>query len=294
MELGTHEGKIAFVAFLSFFVVLEAGLLIWLRKTAYPWAEAAASLGVALIKRVVDLLTAGLAAAFMLWMYDFRIMTLEINSVFMVLALFLSVEFFYYWHHRFGHEIRWLWATHGVHHSANHMNLSVAGRLGVTGAISGSAVFFSPLVLIGFHPVAVFAMLALGLFYQIWIHNEWIGKLGFLEKILNTPSNHRVHHGSNPEYLDKNYGGVLIIFDVMFGTYQEEREDIAIKYGIVKPVTTNNPVKIAFFEWANMARDLANARSFKDAFGFMFRHPGWAPEPVKDSAKRLGSREGAA
>jgi sterol desaturase/sphingolipid hydroxylase (fatty acid hydroxylase superfamily) len=294
MDLGTYEGKMAFIAFLGFFVVLEAGSLIWLRKTAYPWAEAAASLGVAVIKRVVDLLTAGLAAAFMLWMYDFRIMTVEINSAFMVLALFLSVEFFYYWHHRFGHEIRWLWATHGVHHSANHMNLSVAGRLGVTGAISGSALFFSPLVLIGFHPVAVFAMLALGLFYQIWIHNEWIGKLGFLEKILNTPSNHRVHHGSNAEYLDKNYGGVLIIFDVMFGTYQEEREDIAIKYGTVKPVTTNNPVKIAFFEWANMARDLANARSFKDAFGFMFRHPGWAPETVKDSAKRIGSREGAA
>ncbi|MEM8917794.1 MAG: sterol desaturase family protein [Pseudomonadota bacterium] len=291
MEFGTHEGKMGFILFLSLFILLEAGLLIWIRKTAYPWAEAFASIGVALLKRIVDLITAGIAATFLFWVYEHRLLTIEIDSIWMGALLFLAVEFFYYWHHRFGHEMRWLWATHGVHHTANHMNLSVAGRLGFTGLISGSVLFFAPLALAGFHPVGIFLVLALGLFYQIWIHNEWIGKLGFLEKILNTPSNHRVHHGSNPEYLDKNYGGVLIVFDILFGTYQEERDDIAIRYGTVKPVTTHNPLKIALFDWMAMARDVASAGSIKNALGHMFRHPGWQPTDHKLDGKQLDRSE---
>ncbi len=277
MEFGTYEGKTGIIAFLAVLALMEAAWIIFRRKESYPWAEAAASFGVTFLKRIIDLFTAGIVAGILFWAYEYRIMTLEVNSVAMLALLFFSVEFCYYWNHRFGHEIRWLWATHGVHHTPNHMNLSVASRLGVTSLISGKVLFFLPLAWLGFHPVSILVTLAAGLIYQIWIHNGWIGKLGFLEGFINTPSNHRVHHASNPEYLDKNHGGVLMIYDRIFGTYQAERDDITIVYGTVTPVTTNNPFKIAFFEWINMAKDVAKADNMKDVFGYLFRHPGWSP-----------------
>ncbi|MCG8672824.1 MAG: sterol desaturase family protein, partial [Pseudomonadales bacterium] len=183
MELGTHAGKMGFLIFLLIFVALEALWLIYRRGEAYPWQDSAASFGVAFVKRLVDAATAGIAGALLFWVYDHRIATLDIDSLWMLLLAFLAVEFFYYWHHRFAHEIRWLWATHGVHHTAPYMNLSVAGRLGWTGLLSGTVLFFAPLAYIGFHPVAILLLLAASLFYQIWIHTELVGQLGLLEGI---------------------------------------------------------------------------------------------------------------
>ncbi len=293
MELGTHAGKFAFLGFLLIFVLIEAAWIIYRRQENYPWEDSAASFGVAFGKRLVDALTAGIAAWFMFWVYEHRFMTLEINSIWMLLIAFLAVEFFYYWHHRFAHEIRWLWATHGVHHTAPYMNLSVAGRLGWTGLISGSVLFFAPLALLGFHPVTIFILLAAGLFYQIWIHTELVGRLGPLEWILNTPSNHRVHHGSNPEYIDKNYGGVLIVFDHLFGTYAREQDDIGIVYGVIDPVTSRNPFAIAFYEWRRMARDVMSARRFRDAFWYMFGRLGWNPAGDKQPQQHGTMNEAA-
>ena len=279
MELGTRSGGFVFLGLLALVILVEAGWLIWRRRQAYPWKEAAASMGVAVIKRVVDAATAGIAAGVLFWVYDHRLWTLEIDSLWMGLAFFLLLELAYYWHHRWAHEIRWLWATHGVHHSPNHMNLSVAGRLGWTGLVSGSVLFFAPLALIGFHPIAIFLGLAVSLFYQIWIHTETIGRLGPLEWIFNTPAHHRVHHGSNPEYIDKNYGGVLIIYDRLFGTFAEERAPV--RYGLVTPLKSNNPFVIAFFEWAAMARDVLRAESVRDIVLYLFGRPGWRPAPKR-------------
>lgn len=142
--------------------------------------------------------------------------------------------------------------------------------------MSGSFVFFAPLVCIGFHPVAVFLSLALSLFYQIWIHTELIDKLPRpIEFLFNTPSHHRVHHASDRKYLDKNYGGTLIIWDRVFGTFAKEEE--RPNYGLTKPVDSYNPVVIALNEWTQMFCDALKAKNWRDRFGFMFAPPGWSP-----------------
>ncbi len=275
MEFGTHfdsnTGNFKFLIILVIFTLFEA-LWIIFRQKQYPWKEAGASFLVAFIKRVIDLATAGASIAFMLWVYQYRLWTIEvIDHPFVLLGLFLLVEFAYYWHHRFSHITRWIWATHSVHHSPNHMNLSVAGRLGWTSLLSGSILFFAPLSLIGFHPIAIFLMLAAGLFYQVWIHTELIKTLGPLEWILNTPAHHRVHHGSNAQYIDKNFGGVLIIFDRLFGTFEKEEQKVI--YGLIKPMHSNNPFKIALFEWIHMFADLRHAQSTKHGLKILFGRP---------------------
>mgnify|MGYP000138325618 CR=1 FL=1 len=278
MEIGTHAGQFGFLILLSCAVLIEATFLIFGRKQEYEWGHSAASLGVAFIKRVVDALTAGATASILFWVYDLRLYTFELDTIWKLGVAFIAVEFAYYWHHRWAHEIRWLWATHGVHHTAPYMNLSVAGRLGWTGLLSGTVLFFAPLVLFGLHPYAVFLMLAAGLFYQIWIHTELVPRLGILEYIFNTPSNHRVHHGSNPEYLDKNYGGVLIIFDLMFGTYAKEERENPVIYGTVNPMISKNPIAITLFEWRQILQDTYRARNITEIFMYMFGRPGWKPK----------------
>ncbi len=291
MEFDASSARFGFVLFLGVVVLLEAFLLIRRGKSDYPWDHTATSFGVTLIKRGVDAATAGLFVGILFWAYDHRITTLEVNTPLMALACFLTVEFVYYWHHRWAHEIRWLWATHAVHHSAPYMNLSVAGRLGWTSLISGSAFVFAAPALIGFHPLAIAATLAAGLFYQLWIHTELVPRLGPLERVLNTPSNHRVHHASNPEYIDKNYGSVLMIFDVLFGTYQSERDDVKVRYGLVEPMESRNPIAVGLFEWGRMARDARKARSVREFLGYTFGRPGWKPAPADQMVYLLGPPE---
>lgn len=281
MEMGTKSGGLVFLVLLAAIVALEA-CWIMRRRNSYPWKEALASFSVAAVKRGVDFLTAGIAAGIMFWAYEHRLWTQEINNAIDGLVFFLLFELVYYWHHRFAHEVRWLWATHSVHHSPNHMNLSVAGRLGWTGLISGSVFFFAPLALLGYQPMVIFLTLAASLFYQVWIHTDMIGRLGPLEWIFNTPSHHRVHHASNPEYLDKNYGGVLIIFDRLFGTFARELGEP--RYGLVKPHHHLNPFKIAFHEWGLMAKDIAQAGSLRDILSLMFGKPGFQPGKPKETA----------
>ncbi|WP_461535058.1 sterol desaturase family protein [Spongorhabdus nitratireducens] len=273
------SGGLRFLVFLGIFVLLEAGWLILQRRQSYPWKPALASFAVAAIKRIIEVATAGIAAGFMFWVYSHRFWTIEITGLASGFLFFLLLEFCYYWHHRWAHEIRWLWATHCVHHTPADMNLSVSGRLGWTGLISGSVIFFAPLALIGFHPLAIFLGLSASLFYQIWIHTELVGKLGPLEWVFNTPSHHRAHHGSNRRYINKNYGGVLIIYDRIFGTFVEEIVDESepVVYGLTRPVNSNNPFRIALHEWFNMARDLNQATSWKHIPGYLFGPPGWKP-----------------
>lgn len=159
-------------------------------------------------------------------------------------------------------------------YSPNEMTFLTAIRLGWTAEISGGFLPFLPLVLFGFHPVGVFVMLAANLIYQFWIHTETVPRLGWLELVLNTPSNHRVHHASNDRYLDRNFGGVLVIFDRLFGTYIAEAKDEPCRYGLTTPLLSTNPVTIAFHEWRNMLRDARRACGWKAKLRMLFGPPG--------------------
>lgn len=191
--------------------------------------------------------------------------------------LFIGLEFFYYWFHRASHRIRWFWINHSVHHSPNQLNLSAAVRIGIFGKVTGTFVFFSPLIWLGFSPRLVAFALTLNLLYQFWIHATWLPKLGWLEYVLNTPSAHRVHHASNPQYIDANYGGVLIVFDRLFGTYVAEREDVPPRYGLVKPILSHNPLVVWFTPWVALWRDLRTAKGLGEVLGYLFMPPGWRP-----------------
>jgi sterol desaturase/sphingolipid hydroxylase (fatty acid hydroxylase superfamily) len=275
MELG----KLAVWIFGVFAVaaLIEAAILTRLRNERYDWRETAASIGVAIGQRIVNTALGGLVFAVLLGIWEYRVWTIALDAWYDYALLFLAVEFAYYWHHRFSHEMRWFWATHSVHHSPQKMYLSGAVRLGWTGQVSGAFLFYAPLVWIGFHPVAVFATLLINLIYQFWLHTELVGRLPGFDWLFNSPSNHRVHHAVNAEYLDRNYGGVIMLFDHLFGTYQRELPHIAPRYGLVKPLDSHNPFRIAFHEWINIARDLRSAKSIREILGRLFAPPGWSP-----------------
>jgi len=253
---------------------------LWRSRTrgeGYDWKAYLTSAGDLAIRQIVNFLPFGLALPVFSWAYGHRIHTFEMTSVGSVLALFIGLEFFYYWYHRASHTVRWFWNSHSVHHSPNQFSLANAYRLGWLGKLTGATIFFTPLAFLGFEPTTVLTALFLNLLYQFWIHADWIPKLGVLEYVLNTPSAHRVHHARNPEYLDANYGGVLIVFDRLFRSYVEERDDVPCSFGLVHPVTTYNPLRINIEPWIGLAKDLASARSLREVWGYLLAPPGWRP-----------------
>ncbi|MCB0970796.1 MAG: sterol desaturase family protein [Acidimicrobiales bacterium] len=187
----------------------------------------------------------------------------------------LAWDAIYYWNHRIMHETRWLWAIHVVHHSSEHYNLSTALRQPVMD-VFGMFVPYGLLSAIGFRPDTIETARGINLLYQYWIHTETIPKLGRFEEVFNTASHHRVHHGSNSQYLDRNHGSILIIWDRLFGTF--EREDEPVVYGLTKNIDTYNPVTIATHEYVDMVHDVQKSTTWRDRLSFVFRGPGWAYE----------------
>jgi len=224
------------------------------------------------------------------WVYQHRLWTLPMDHWTGWVACFLGQEFCYYWYHRAAHRVRWFWCTHAIHHSPNDLNLSAAYRFGWTGRLTGTLAFFALAPLLGMPPRIVLMLLSLNLLYQFWIHATWIPRLGPLEWVLNTPSAHRVHHASNLEYLDGNYGGVLIMFDRLFGTYIPERKDVPCRYGLVHPMRTYNLLVIEFAHWRGLWQDLKTARSASEVLGYLFRPPGWRPDGNGDTTEDLRRR----
>ena len=256
------------------FMALEYALGRLVHRDTHDWRESATSLGVALGQNAVRALEAGVVAVPFFFVYDHRLLDLSPTDPLALSALFLGSEFLYYWQHRASHRIRWMWATHAVHHSATRLNLTAGIRLGWTGNISGNFLFFLPLALVGFHPVAIVAMLGINLLYQFFIHTELAPRLGPLEWVLNTPRHHRVHHASNESCLDRNYGGVLIIFDRLFGTFAEPPEAEPLRYGLVGAVPSYNPIAIALGQWIAMLRDVRRARGPAATLRALFGPPG--------------------
>jgi sterol desaturase/sphingolipid hydroxylase (fatty acid hydroxylase superfamily) len=266
------------VPFFGLFVVIE--MIAW-RLTGrgrYETRDSAASLAMGLGSQVAPLFGgAAVVGAALVGAYQYRLFTVP-NTLWAVVLCFVLDDLRYYWWHRWSHEIRWFWASHIVHHSSQHYNLTTALRQTWTGQILGSIITKAPLALLGFHPAMIVFVGGLNLIYQFWIHTEMVGRLGPLELVLNTPSHHRVHHATNPRYLDANYAGALIIWDRMFGTFVEEVPEEKPRYGIVKNLGTFNPLLISFHEWISMARDLKSARSWREVLGYLFGPPGWSPD----------------
>jgi sterol desaturase/sphingolipid hydroxylase (fatty acid hydroxylase superfamily) len=200
------------------------------------------------------------------------------------LVAMIGIDFMYYWDHRAGHEVRLLWAAHVVHHSSQRYNLSTALRQTWTGEYT--FLFFIPVVAVGVPVEIALAAWSVNLLYQFWIHTEAIDKLWApVEWVMNTPSHHRVHHGSQSQYLDRNYAGVLIVWDRLFRTFEPEGEPV--RYGLTKNIETYNPLKVATHELVALARDVRRARSWRDRAGYVFRGPGWSPaqpEPAVSAA----------
>ncbi|MCK8480758.1 sterol desaturase family protein [Psychroserpens algicola] len=206
---------------------------------------------------------------------NFRLFTIPI-AWWSFIFIFFADDFAYYWFHRISHECRLFWASHVVHHSSKHYNLSTALRQTWSGGFY-SFVFWLWLPLLGFHPGMILLQMSISLLYQFWIHTEAIHKMPkWFEAVFNTPSHHRVHHGSNPIYLDRNHAGILIIWDKLFGTFQPELENEKVVYGLVKNIDTYNPVKIAFIEWIHMFKDaFSGQKSLKDRILYLIKPPGW-------------------
>ncbi|MEM7741664.1 MAG: sterol desaturase family protein [Pseudomonadota bacterium] len=265
---------------LEFFVGKRRGVALYTKK------QSMVSAVIMVVQRPLRLLPIGLTGLAFTAAYQHSVFKLPTDQWWYIPVLFIAVEFAYYWMHRASHEVRWLWANHAVHHSIEEMNVLGSARLGWTEGLSNGTLTFAPLALLGFHPLHVAAMLSINLMYQSWLHTTLIGKLGPLEGIVNTPSAHRVHHAKNADYLDRNHGGILMIFDRIFGTYVEERDDEPVEFGLVSPPQTINPVKLAFFEWSNIIKDL-NTYSIRHWPHLLFGPPGWSPDGKRQTSAEL-------
>lgn len=195
------------------------------------------------------------------WIYTHGFQLFPNLTWYAVVLLFIAQDFLYYWFHRAAHRVRWIWASHVAHHSSTHLNFSTAFRQSMTYQISGMWIFWLPLAYIGFTPDDVLLIVGLNLAFQFFIHTQMVGKLGFIEYMFNTPSHHRAHHGKNSQYIDKNYGGTLIIWDKLFGTFVNEDE--APIYGITRQINSYNPFVILFNEWTAMFKDAIQDKTLK-------------------------------
>jgi sterol desaturase/sphingolipid hydroxylase (fatty acid hydroxylase superfamily) len=264
------------IAIPVFFLTMLVEYLV-LRRTSvagrigYAWRDTLASLSMGSGYLVLSALAKLLWLPAFVWLHQYR--AFDIPSRWWSWALlFLLQDFCFYWAHRSHHHVRFLWAAHVNHHSSQHYNLSTALRQSWTEHLTALP-FYVPLVLLGFDPFTLAAVELFNLFYQYWVHTESVNSIGWLEWIFNSPSHHRVHHGSNDQYLDKNHAGILIIWDRIFGTFEPEVEPV--RYGLTKNIDSHNPVHIAFHEWISMFRDVRAAQSVKHALGYIFRPPGW-------------------
>lgn len=251
------------------------------RGMGYDWRAWWSSLGDVFGRVLVNrALGGGMVGLLLSGVAELRVADIAMDRWWHWGLLFIGQEFCYYWMHRADHRIRWFWLNHSVHHSSEQYALASAYRLGWTGKITAAAVCFAPLVWLGFPVPLVLAALALNLFYQYWLHTELIGRLPrWFEYVFNTPAHHRVHHASNPEYLDCNYGGVLIVFDRLFGSYREEVDGVPIRYGLVEPVRSYNPARIAFHAWRTLFRDLRHAAGWRARVRIVCGPPECRPAP---------------
>jgi len=255
------------------FVVLEYRS----NRARYDMRDSLANATLALMHQASDALALLLLMPVFYWLHSYRLFDITLNAG-TIFAAFILQDFLYYWFHRASHNIHWLWAAHVVHHSSTRLNFSTAFRQSITYPIAGMWLFWMPMIVLGFDPLTVFAVVALNLAYQFFVHTQAVGKLGWLEYFFNTPSHHRVHHAINDDYIDKNFGGVLIIWDRLFGSFVEEKSDEPCRYGIRGQIHTNNVITISFHQWQHMLREAVRAKGLKKTLAALFAYPTYVAE----------------
>lgn len=248
-------------------------------KQIFEAKDTATSLAMGIGRLVLGVVADGFVLLSLVFAREFGehflgIPTLAMNHWWQWIAAYLVFDFFFYWMHRGHHVIRIGWAGHVTHHSSQRYNLATALRQSWTEHLTAIP-FWLPVALIGFPAEAVLIVFAINLLYQFWIHTELVGTMGPIEWVFNTPSHHRVHHGSDLEYLDRNFGGTLIVWDRLFGTFQ--KEEGPVHYGLIENIETHNPLKVAFHEWASMCKDAWAAPGFINKIRTFFKPPGWKP-----------------
>ncbi len=253
------------------------------RRDVYDWTDTLSNASLALMHQLADALAWLALIGVFWWVHRHRLFDWS-NSAWTLAALFLAQDFCYYWFHRASHRVRWLWASHVTHHSSERLNLSTAFRQSVTYPISGMWLFWLPLAWLGFDPGQIIAVVAINLGFQFFVHTQAVGRLGWLEWVFNTPSHHRVHHARNPAYIDRNYAGVLIVWDRCFGSYVDEHPGDPCEYGIVRQIHSLNPLVLTFHEWRAMFADFLRAPTPRQGLAQLFGPP----------ERALGGRDAAA
>ncbi len=267
------------------FFFLLIGVEVWAarrrRVQVHRFNDSVVDLACGMSQQVLLVFFAAALAASYAWTYGhLRLVTFAPRSLWPWVVAFLAVDFSYYWWHRLSHEVNFLWAVHVVHHQSEDYNLAVALRQAVASTVT-ILPFHLPIALLGVPTVVFLTIESFSTLYQFWIHTELVGKLGPVERVVNTPSLHRVHHATNPRYLDRNYGATLIIWDRLFGTYEEERERPV--YGITKPLGSFNPLWAQVHYWIELARMSRLAPRWADKVKVWFMHPGWRPWGVAEA-----------
>ena len=236
-----------------------------------------------LLNMGLDILMRGLTLFVLNYFFEQKFFEIE-NAVFYWTALLLLEDFVFYWLHYFDHYVRFFWAAHVTHHSSEEFNLTVGFRSSVFQPLY-RFMYFIPIAWLGFDPLDIMLMYSITQIYGIIIHTQYVGKLGWLEYILATPSNHRVHHGSNVKYLDRNMGMIFIIWDRIFGTYQKEEEDVV--YGLTTNLPDHKPSTVVLHEWQSLWTDVKNAPNWRAKLGYIFGPPGWSHDGSRKTSEQL-------
>ena len=281
------------LAYAAPFFVLSVALEWWLVRKGklagtYETKDALTSMLMGTGNLISDITMGVISLSVLMWAWQFRILDWGVSVPIIVLAL-IAQDCLYYWKHRAAHRVRWFWTAHVVHHSSEYYNLSTALRQPWNNHFTGFVLLSTPLVILGVHPLLLGFVGALNLLYQYWIHTEAIDRMPvWFEAIFNTPSHHRVHHGTNPQYLDANYAGILIIWDKMFGSFVPESADEKVTYGLVQNVETYNPIKIAFSEMWGALKDVCRPKlSLVQRLKYLFAPPGWSHDGSRQSSASL-------
>lgn len=255
----------------------------------YSFRDSLTNLWLSLLNGGIDLAFRVVYLAVLLFCFQYRVFEPMTGLLYWVLLLLLE-DFAFYWLHRFDHYVRIFWAVHVTHHSSEHFNLTVGFRSSVFQPLY-RFVYFIPLAFLGFRPEDILLMYAATQIYGILIHTRFVNKLGFLEYILATPSHHRVHHGSNPRYLDKNMGMILIIWDKLFGTFQEELTEDPVQFGLTSKLGTYHPFKVVFHEWAQIWEDVLKAPGIYNKWMYLFGPPGWSHDGSRLTSEQMRELE---
>jgi sterol desaturase/sphingolipid hydroxylase (fatty acid hydroxylase superfamily) len=267
-------------------IIIEAIYLVKEHRFTNTKKDILANAGLGLGFVILSPVTKGINLIVYTLAYEHRIFDLPHNLWLAWILCFIADDFTFYWCHRMSHEVRFLWASHQVHHSGEFFSLSAAFRQSWTSNLTGGFLFWVWMPFVGFTPAIIMFMKSLTAIYQFWLHTETINKLPrWLEAIFNTPSHHRVHHGSDVEYLDKNHGGITIVWDKIFGTYREEIH--TPKYGLSKNIGSYNPIVIFLFEWKNIFKDLRRSKNGREFINYLFNAPGWSSDGKSKTTKQL-------